>query len=154
MSKTLLERFNERWVLEPETGCWLWISRLNKNGYGRFYTESGKIERAHRVSYQLHVGPIPEGLQVRHSYCGNKLCVNPSHLTVGNQEDNERDKKNYLIIGGEEHYKALLTNAQVAEIRVKYAAGGITQRALAEEYGVSRIQVNRIVNRVHWKSVQ
>jgi hypothetical protein len=71
------ERF-EKYVKRETHGCWLWTGALNDDGYGRFFF-NGKNCHAHRVAYELGVGPIPEGLVIDH-LCRNRCCVNPSHL--------------------------------------------------------------------------
>ena len=78
--RPLLERFSERYVPEPNTGCWLWIGSIDarvSSGYGLF----GKNRRAHRVSWELHSGAIPDGLVVDH-ICRVRSCVNPDHLRI------------------------------------------------------------------------
>lgn len=57
-----------------DSGCWIWLGALNHKGYGKI---NGKI--AHRVSYEIHIGPIPDGLQLDHG-CRVRCCVNPRHL--------------------------------------------------------------------------
>lgn len=59
------------------TACWIWTAVKTKDGYGRFRC-NGKIV-AHRFSYELHHGPVPEGLELDH-LCRNHSCVNPAHL--------------------------------------------------------------------------
>lgn len=77
--KTLDERFHEKVMPVPESGCWLWVGSTNsKNGYGYFGVGS-KNYLAHRVSYQMHVGHIADGLQIDH-LCKVRCCVNPAHL--------------------------------------------------------------------------
>jgi hypothetical protein len=66
--------------IDPSTGCWIWQRSTSLNGYGQVWHE-GRLQRAHRVFYQLHVGPIPDGHQIDHA-CFNKLCVNPNHLAA------------------------------------------------------------------------
>lgn len=63
---------------EPNTGCWLWLGAIGDKGYGSF-TVSGRSRGAHRVMYQLSVGPIPEGLVIDH-LCRTRCCVNPQHM--------------------------------------------------------------------------
>src|SRR4051812_22074657 len=83
-----MERF---WSKVDKTGeCWLWTAYRDAAGYGRFGL-AGKVQKAHRVSYELAVGPIPAGAHVLHS-CDNPPCVNPDHLRVGSRIDNMRDK--------------------------------------------------------------
>jgi hypothetical protein len=66
------------YAIDRGTGCWIWQQSTSFNGYGQLWHD-GRIQRAHRVFYQLYVGPIPEGFQIDHT-CGNRLCVNPGHL--------------------------------------------------------------------------
>ena len=76
-----------RYVLPvPESGCWLWDGTWHKDGYGLFHI-GGKRFRAHRVSYELFKGPIPEGLQIDH-LCRVRCCVNPDHLDAVSSRDN------------------------------------------------------------------
>lgn len=86
MTKTLIDRFEEKYIVDPNSGCWLWIACTLKGGYGLF--ANGKDEIAagkprlvlsHRFSYELHKGPIPKGLELDH-LCRTRCCVNPSHL--------------------------------------------------------------------------
>ena len=72
-----LERFTSKYTEDPESGCWVWHGSRTPLGYGRFWF--GRGQQAHRVSYEYHVGPIPEGLHIDH-LCRNTSCVNPDHL--------------------------------------------------------------------------
>ncbi len=77
-------------VNKTET-CWLWTGHTNYSGYGLFRRSRGSQEvRAHRVSWDLHYGQVPEGLLVLHK-CDVRNCVNPDHLFLGTQPDNVRD---------------------------------------------------------------
>lgn len=91
------ERFWSKVYCDPNTGCFLWYGALDSAGrYGEFGVPSddpykaSKIMRAHRFSYELHKGKIPEGLVVMHR-CDTPRCVNPDHLSLGTQFDNMRD---------------------------------------------------------------
>ncbi len=80
----LVERFNSKIDKQGPNGCWLWMASLNGYGYGQFYVPTGgryKHLSAHRVVYELSVGPIPKGRHVHHT-CHNRPCVNPGHLTI------------------------------------------------------------------------
>ena len=70
-------------------GCWLWGGGKNKKGYGQFFLNSRRL--AHRVSYELFVGPIPDKLCVLHT-CDAPSCVNPNHLWLGTNQDNINDR--------------------------------------------------------------
>lgn len=72
----------------PICGCWLWTGALNNMGYGMLMV-NGKRVLAHRASYEVNVGPIPEGLFALHE-CDTPSCVNPNHITLGTQTDNMR----------------------------------------------------------------
>ena len=68
----------------PREGCWVWqAGKTSKGGrlYGAFW-DGGKTHRAHRVAYRMIFGEIPADKHVRH-ICGNRLCVNPLHLLLG-----------------------------------------------------------------------
>jgi len=84
------QRFNKKYVINEDTDCWEWTHALNNIGYGMFRWATNKMRTAHRVSYELHKGPIPNGLFVCHT-CDNPKCVNPEHLWVGTRKDNFDD---------------------------------------------------------------
>lgn len=86
--RPMRDRFLAR-VAATACGCWEWQG-WTAHGYGYFRHDDGTDWRAHRASYSLLVGPIPEGFCVLHS-CDNRRCVNPEHLWVGTASDNMRD---------------------------------------------------------------
>lgn len=81
-----VERFMRHVVPVPESGCWLWIGEWNDGGYGRLWIR-GKNHQAHRLSYELHKGPIPDGLTIDH-LCRVRCCVNPDHLEPVTMREN------------------------------------------------------------------
>ncbi len=131
--------------MEPNTGCWLWPGgvRNSRLGYG-VTKRNGKRVLAHRVSYEIHKGPIPEGLEVRH-ICDVPLCVNPEHLLVGthkqNMEDMGRRKRNTSV--------RKLTSEQVEIIR----SSALSHRALAERFGVSHRNIGAVKSGQTWKEI-
>lgn len=84
---TLKQRFEVKFRVTP--GCWLWTGSRFAGGYGGI-RDGDRVLRAHRVSYELYRGQIPEGLHVMHR-CDNPLCVNPDHLSIGTHQDNMTD---------------------------------------------------------------
>jgi hypothetical protein len=78
LSQPLRERIKTKIDIDINTGCWNWRGNLNNKGYG-YLNSHGKHYLAHRISYELFVGEIPEGLTIDH-LCRNRRCVNPSHL--------------------------------------------------------------------------
>lgn len=134
-----------------EDGCWLWIAaKATKWGYGYFYL-SNKYVYAHRLSYQLTYGPIPDGLHVCH-HCDNPPCCNPKHLFAGTRTDNMRDMVKKGRSRRDEHKgNAHLTIDMVRQIRQRYPQSGITQQQLADEYDISRRTIRDILNRRTWR---
>ena len=77
-------------VAKQDVGCWEWTAYRNKAGYGRFMLNANRCVRAHRLAYELTIGPIPEGLMLDHLCC-NPACVRPDHLEpVTNGENQKR----------------------------------------------------------------
>jgi hypothetical protein len=84
-------RFLEKVKKDPDTGCWIWQSSLNTNGYGQFRLK-GKIRKAHRAAWLIFRGPIPKGMTLDHK-CRNIKCVNPKHLELVSVSENVRREK-------------------------------------------------------------
>lgn len=85
-SRPLVERFHEKYIPEPNSGCWLWDAACDTGGYAQI-SVGNKSKSAHRISYEMHVGPVPEGLVLDHK-CRVRSCVNPDHLEpVTNREN-------------------------------------------------------------------
>ncbi len=136
----------------PHLGrCWMWTGHTAR-GYGRFSIQRGYVLRtfrAHRFSYELHCGPIPEGMLVCH-HCDNPSCVRPEHLFMGTTADNMRDKS---LKGRTPRAGAILKPEQVIAIRKAYAAGGVSQYGLAAQYGVTRSAIAAIARRRTWREL-
>jgi hypothetical protein len=130
--------------------CWEWQGAVNNTGYGIIGINS-KSQLAHRTSFALRIGD-PAGLLICHT-CDNRKCVNPHHLYGGTHQDNANDRvrrgRSFSPIG-EKANRSKLTREQVEQIRCRYAAGGVSQDALAAEYGVTQPSVSAIILRKTW----
>jgi hypothetical protein len=83
---TVAERFEAKYIPEPNSGCWLWLGALDGHGYGHMYI-NGRYAAAYRVGYELAKGPIPDGMVIDH-LCRTPICVNPDHLEAVTQSIN------------------------------------------------------------------
>lgn len=137
--------------------CWDWCGPRMNAGYGVIRYNAGRVRfLAHRVSYQIFVGVIPENLNVLHS-CDRPVCVQPGHLRVGGQVDNVRDAMDRgrwdpahpNHARGESHGLAKLTEDQVRFIRARV----FTQRELASLLGISRSTVRQVQSGRTWRHV-
>jgi hypothetical protein len=141
---------------DSKDSCWEWLGYKNPGGYGRIGIgkRSDGHEIAHRVSWILHNGVIPEGMFVLHA-CDNRGCVNPHHLFLGTQADNVHDcqRKGRSAGGsskGSNNPNSKLTQQEVDEIRATYKSGVMYQYQLADLYGISQAQVSLIIRRESW----
>lgn len=124
--------------------CWRWEGAMNTNGYGCMYFNH-KLMSAHRRSYILAKGPIPDGLFVCHQ-CDNPRCVNPDHLHLGTAADNSREavERGRLVGNGNPNSKNhKLSTKQVTEIK-EWFKTTTSVKSIAEKYGVSESHVYRI----------
>lgn len=154
--RTPQQRFEEKFIPDPNSGCWLWIGSIDRIGYGQFKfgRQYAPNEKAHRTAWKIYRGDIPHGMHVLHS-CDVRCCVNPDHLRLGTHQDNMRDKMTrgrHRSVTGIEHHSAKVSDAQVIEMRRK-AAVGVGQRALAREYGLAKTTVKAIISRQTWRHV-
>lgn len=148
------DRFWEK--VEKGSNCWEWTASKDNDGYGQIGYQNGEMIRAHRYSWILHFGEIPDGLFVCH-HCDNPSCVRPDHLFLGTALANNRDKirkgraKNCR---GESSGLSKLTDEQVAQIRRLYVPGKISQYALAKKFSVAVSNINNIVHRKTWTHIK
>jgi len=154
--KPAVDRFHSSYVANLDTGCWIWLgTKRGSNGYGRI-TSTGVVHQAHRFSWMLHRGSIPDGLLVCHK-CDTPLCVNPDHLFLGTHQDNMRDcvEKGRTNGGtktplrGSENVRSKLTAQQVLQIRRDRRA----QRKIAQLFGVSQALISKIKRNEMWRHI-
>ena len=139
------ERFHKLW--RPATNdCWEWVGAIHKSGYGVFGVDR-KAVPAHRASYQLFVGDIPDGMCICHT-CDNRKCVNPDHLWVGTQTENIEDRHTK----GRNASKERNGNSKLCSLDAWLIRElpHINARDIAEWFGISRTQVYRIRNGEYW----
>lgn len=157
---------------DPQS-CWPWSAGIHdkknkKNGYGKFWLD-GRMHRAHRISYLIYVGKIPDGMLVCHK-CDNPKCVNPNHLFLGTVADNNADKaakgraprvtgvrhgintKPERTARGSLHGCAKLTEANVSRI-IGLLAAGVSAKTICAAYGVSVSAVSLIARGKTWRHV-
>ncbi len=143
---------------DPTTGCRNWTGSL-RNGYGRLIVGSRTdgtrhSTTAHRYSYEVHRGPIADGLEVCHR-CDNPRCINPEHLFLGTRQDNidDREAKGRNVVArGEANGASKLTEADVAEAR-RLRGLGHTYQSIATRFGVHKRTAMRVVKSEHWNHV-
>lgn len=150
-SGTLVERFWSK-IAWGASDCWYWWAARDAGGYG-IMSRNG-LKRAHRVSWELHRGPIPTGMKVLH-HCDVRNCVNPDHLFLGTQADNVADMVAKGRAKGAPHHgaknpMAVFSEAQVRAIRTDFDSGRATMRELAKQHGVAVMTIFRIVRRQTW----
>ena len=142
---TVAERFFEK-VAKSEA-CWEWTAAKDSSGYGCI-SIGGRLDGAHRVSWRIAFGEIPNGLLVLHK-CDNRSCVNPDHLFLGTVKDNVQDMvAKGRNVAGEGRRK--LTATQVVDV-FRLRAKGWLQREIAQEMRVSQKQISRILRGENWK---
>jgi hypothetical protein len=155
LTDSTISSFWDQVALPNETGCLLWTGSRNSNGYGRLSIR-GRWVGAHRISLILADGPpADKTLEAAHApvICHRRDCVAALHLRWATRKEQSEDKRrDGTSLNGEQHGQAKLTAAQVREIRTRYAAGGVTQQELGEEYGVLQASISKIVLRKKWRS--
>lgn len=143
-----LKRLLAKILPDAGTGCWLWQGRKAHYGHGIF-AYKGKQIGAHRASWFLHGGKIPEGAMICHK-CDVPACINPGHLYVGSAATNSQDAvSRNRVAHGERSGTAKLTTSDVRAIRMDSRP----TTHIARDYGVSNVLVGKIKRREIWARV-
>lgn len=148
--KPIEERFRRQFD-KKESGCWEWNGAIDADGYGRINGTYMDVlfKKAHRLSWAMHnQRVIPEGMVICHA-CDNTKCVNPTHLWLGTQAENQADKiakGRHSGVRGEQQPTSILTEAQAREILISIKP----LIELAREYGVHQSTISSIKNRKSW----
>lgn len=149
LSLNFLCRF---WLKVNKTdGCWLWTGSAISAGYGHIgIWKRQTTVYAHRASWIMHNGPIPDGLHVLHDCPGkdNPLCIRPEHLWLGTHKDNMGDMAQKGMAA-----QAKMNPDQILQIRYMREQNGMTHKALGLLFGLDRSVISDIVHRRTWKHV-
>lgn len=138
------------WVkVAKSDGCWTWTAGRHEYGYGVFGDRNHKVIYAHRYSYELAFGSIPDGLFVLHK-CDNPPCVRPDHLFLGTHDDNMEDSAKKGRKKGERACYVKLTEPQVQLIRQRFDSGLESCGQIANDFPVGKSQVWLIGRRKLW----
>jgi hypothetical protein len=151
---TMIPIADRFWAKVQKTdGCWLWTGGVGKKGYG-LIGRGGKKDGfvyVHRLSYEINVGPIPDGKMILHT-CDVRRCVRPNHLVPGTNLQNVQDMMSKgRHCHGEDRPEAKLTEADVVLVRL--SAGEVKQEEMADDLGVSQGTISDIVCGRTWKHI-
>lgn len=145
-----LRLLDKNTVINKETGCWEYAVNRKHVRHRRMRDGAGRSTYAHRVAYAVHHGD-PGNLCVCHK-CDNPMCVNPEHLFLGTQADNNRDRnEKNRHAKGEDHGMAVLTEREVLAIRRRYSGNNTAD--LADAFGVSTSTIYHVATRRTWRHV-
>jgi hypothetical protein len=142
-----LERFHQKYAINPATGCWEWACYRHPKGYGILAIGKRKKVRAHRFAYERLVGPIPDGMQVCHT-CDHRRCVNPGHLFLGTNQENVQDM---WAKGRGARIKKRLTWPMATNIRIMYCRGTSIE-LLAGIYMADEETIRQVVKGLTWQT--
>lgn len=144
-----LERLLSKVKIDGGTGCWNWLGCKLNTGYGQIWA-GGRARSTHRLSFELHRGVIPAGMNICHR-CDNRLCINPDHMFLGTNAENMADKVSKgRQARGESIAQSKLTEEDVIAIR---ASKGISQTSIAKQFGVSHDLIALVRSRKIWRHV-
>ncbi len=150
----IYERYASKIKVDHVTECWMWQAGIDKDGYGNMWVR-GDARRVHRLSWELHVGPIPAGMFVCHK-CDRPGCSNPQHLFLGTPADNMRDRDakgrhrfKSPKLRGTMHGMSVLTEDIVRQIRSSSSSGA----AMSRLFNVSQSTIASVRKRHTWSHV-
>lgn len=142
-------------VIINSSGCWGWDGYRTPSGYARISFGREKELQAHRASWMIHNGPIPEGMFVCHT-CDVRDCTAPHHLFMGDHDinmlDMKKKKRNFIPIG-EKSSRTKLTDDKVREIKI-HLKNGISRKEVAEKYNVNEWVIRHIDSGTNWKHIK
>jgi hypothetical protein len=128
--------------------CWAWTGAKDGDGYGMLKVD-GRMQRAHRFSFELHHRPLVAGEVVCHR-CDNPECSNPDHLFAGTQADNNRDMAaKGRALRGERNHQSKLDTDDVRTIR-RLRRDGLSYRAIADHFNIDHSNVGLIITGKSW----
>lgn len=148
-SRPIEDRF---WNFVHKTDtCWLWIgTKQNHCGYGRIGNKPRTY--AHRLSWEIHNGKIPEGFCVLHT-CDVRSCVNPAHLYLGKDAENARDRVNRnRQVRGSKHGLSKLVEADIPIIR-KLTEDGLKRKDIGIIFSVDQHTISDVIYKKRWKHI-
>ena len=157
LSGSLNDRLYGRSTCDPMTGCWIWNGCVSRTGYGKIKVAKECFD-VHVVSWRLANGGIsvPVGLLVMHT-CGNRKCINPDHLQVGDTRENMRQAAEAGFLGlsrGDDRHNAVLTEEIVRVVRGMYVRRRVGAFRIAAELGLKPSCVQEVLSGRNWKHVQ
>jgi hypothetical protein len=151
--ETIQERFESQFIPEPNSGCWLWTEKLDRDGYGRFCCGDGKTVSAHRFSWQSNFGDLNPDMNVCHT-CDVPCCVNPEHLFLGSHIENQADKfRKGRAARGEKIGISKFVGSQIIEMR-ELRKSGLTFNDLGIKFDCAPSTAHRICTNQGWKHIK
>lgn len=145
-------------VVKHSNGCWGWLGFVDSKGYGRvnaWIDGKRRSQGAHRISWFIHNGAIPEGMHVLHQ-CDNPICTRPDHLRLGTHAENMREMAERGRARGrcppERAHAAKLNWEKAREIRrLKAGMPTLSHDVIAVQYGVTRATISFLLEGKTWK---